>query len=304
LKACRAPAAGVLLGSVVLALSACSGSVSKDDLKDSESILTGLTVSGRPGTEPIVRMRTPLTVEETTSGVVVTGPGAPVQVDQLFVLELTLYDARTGKKAISTYDTGSAIAAKTSDDRLFPALSQALVGVRQGSRLVLAATAADAFATGGVPPAGVDRSDPVVVVADVVAVPPQQVLPSPEGTPVSHVPRSPDLAYQDGVPFRLDFSLVERPPERRAYIRVLGTGPVVTAHSLVTVNYIAQRSTQQYPFDNTFLKEPVELALGTGTAPAVFDKYLVGLHRGSRLLIYGPDKDGMIAWVVDVLGVS
>jgi peptidylprolyl isomerase len=294
----------LLIGALVLLASACSGSVSKADLKDSESVLTGLTVSGRPGSAPTVRMRTPLNVDETVSGVTVTGTGAPIQVEQLFVLELTLYDARTGKLATSTYATGTAIAAKTSGDTLFPKLSDALVGVRQGSRLVLAATAADAFATGGVPPAGVRRDDPVVVVADVVAVPPTTVLTKVDGMPVSHVPFSPYLVFTDGVATGLDVVDVRWPRTMRAYTEVVGKGPVVRYPSIVTVDYIAQRRKQQDPFEDTFFKEPEQVAIGTGTAPPAWDKFLVGVRRGSRLVIYGPDKDGMIAWVVDVLGVS
>jgi peptidylprolyl isomerase len=293
-----------MVGALVLLVSACSGTVSKDDLKDSESVITGLTVSGQPGSAPNVRMRTPLNVDETVSGVTVTGTGPPIQVDQLFVLELTLYDARTGKLATSTYETGPAIAAKTSSDSLFPKLSDALVGVRQGSRLVLAATAADAFAGGGVPPKGINRDDPVVVVADVAAVPPRTVLPKIDGQALSHVRGTPDLAFTDGVATSIDFTGVARPTKTRAYLRALGTGPIVRSPGLITVHFIAQRSSDRDPFEDTFFKEPEQVAIGTGTAPAAWDKFLAGVHQGSRLVIYGPDKDGMIAWVVDVLGVS
>ncbi|MFL6173510.1 MAG: hypothetical protein ACJ716_11535 [Marmoricola sp.] len=300
MKGCRAGLLSVLL---VLA-TACSGTVSKDDLKDSESVITGLTVAGQPGTAPTVRMRTPLKVDDTTSGVTVTGTGAPVQVDQLFVLELTLYDARTGRLALSTYDTGTAVAAKTSDDQLFPALSSALVGVRQGSRLVLAATAADAFATGGVPPSGVRRDDPVVVVADVVAVPPVKVLKQVEGKTVAPVPGTPRLRVTDGVETGIDFSAVPRPAKPVVEVLVRGSGPVVRAHDLITVDYVAQRSGHRDPFEDTFFKEPEQVAIGAGTAPPAWDHFLVGVHRGSRLVIYAPQGNGMIAWVVDVLGVD
>ncbi|RNL79351.1 hypothetical protein EFL95_10190 [Nocardioides marmorisolisilvae] len=294
----------MLVGALVLLASACSGSVRQGDLQDSESVITGLTVAGQPGTAPTVRMRTPLKVDDTTSGVTVTGTGAPIQVDQLFVLELTLYDARTGKLALSTYDTGVAVAAKSSDDRLFPALSDALVGVRQGSRLVLAATAADAFATGGVPPKGVRRDDPVVVVADVVAVPPATVLKVIDGTAVTPAAGTPAPVVSAGLVAGIDFTGVRRPAKPVAQVLVQGSGPAIAAHDLVTVHFVAQRSRQHDPFEDTFFKEPEQVAIGAGTAPAAWDQLLVGVHRGSRLVLYGPDGNGMIAWVVDVLGVS
>lgn len=294
----------MVLTAGLLATAACSGSVAPDDLRTAGGVITGLTVSGDPGSAPAVRMRTPLKVEETTSVVTVAGTGAPVAVDQLFVLELVLYDARTGKLAASTYETGTAVAAKSSDDRLFPKLSEALVGVRQGSRVVLATRAADAYATGGTPPPGVRREDPVVVVADVVAVPPTKVLDSIDGTAASHVPASPTLVVTDGVPTGISFAHAGDATALRAYPLVEGTGPEIRAHDLVTVDYIAQRSKEHEPFADTFFKEPEQVAIGTGTAPTGWDTLLVGVRRGSRVLLYGPDEDGMIAWVVDVLGVS
>jgi peptidylprolyl isomerase len=278
--------------------------VSSDDLRSAESVVTGLTVSGDPGRPPVVRMRTPLEIDETTTAVTVSGTGAPIQVDQLFVIELTLYDARTGEKAISTYDTGRAIAAKSSDDTLFPVLNDALLGAREGSRVVVAATAEDAYARGGEPPEGVAEDDPVVLVADVVAVPPVDVLAKAEGEPVAHVPGTPTVRYRDGTESAVDFTGVERPEELRAYAQVNGTGPVVDVHDVITVDYLAQRAGERDPFEDTFFKEPVQVALGTGTAPPAWDKFLVGVHAGTRLVIYGPDKRGMIAWVVDVLGVN
>jgi peptidylprolyl isomerase len=295
LKACNALVALLLVGAV-----GCSGSVRSEDTRSAEEVVTGLTVSGEPGTAPVVRMRAPLKIDETTSAVTAEGTGAPIQVDQLFVIELSIFDARTGKAAVSRL----ALAAKSTDDQLFPKLSEALVGVREGSRLVLAATAADAFAGGGVPPSGVERADPVVVVADVVAVPPVDVLDTIDGRPVPAVPHLPELVATQGVPTAISFTHVTPVREPRAYPLVEGSGPAVTKHDLITVDYLAQRSRQDDPFEDTFFKEPVQVAIGTGTAPPGWDEFLVGVHRGSRLVIYGPDKDGMIAWVVDVLGVS
>jgi len=305
LRACRRGFVAVLiLAQLALVASACSGAVSGDDLRSAESVLTGLTVSGDPGRTPVVRMRTPLEIDETTTAVTVSGPGAPIQVDQLFVIELTLYDARTGEKAISTYDTGRAIAAKSTDNTLFPVLNDALVGAREGSRIVVAATADDAYASGGEPPEGVDKDDPVVLVADVVAVPPVEVLDEINTEGVAPAPGTPSVVYRDGTESAVDFAGVEKPAEMRAYALVIGTGPVVDVHDVITVDYLAQRSGERDPFEDTFFKEPVQVALGTGTAPESWDKFLVGVHQGTRLVIYGPDKRGMIAWVVDVLGVN
>jgi FKBP-type peptidyl-prolyl cis-trans isomerase 2 len=293
LRACSGVLLALLLGSSV----ACSGSVAH--VRTAGEVITGLTVDGTVGKVPNVRMKTPLSVDETTSVVTAEGTGPPVQVDQLFVVELSIIDARTGKVAVSQQP----IAAKTSDDQLFPKLDDALVGVRQGSRVVLVATPADAFASGGVPPEGVERADPVVVVADLLAVPPATVLKAIDGRHRA-APSAPKVAFTDGMATGIDFTGVTRPSATTGSLLVVGSGPVVRSPGLITVHYVAQRSGEADPFEDTFFKEPEQVALGTGTAPPAWDKFLVGVHRGSRLVIYGPDKDGMIAWVVDVLGVS
>lgn len=308
-----------LAGALALAGSACSGSVHPGDVRAAEGTITGLTVSGEPGTAPSVRMAAPLKVAATRSETVVTGTGAPVQVDQLFVLQLTMYDARTGAKAISTYDRGRApMVAKSTDDSLFPALSKALVGQRQGSRLVLVATADDAYGDTGASQFGIAAGDPVVLVADVLAVPPTDVLPEIDGTPLAATPGAPRVRMRDGLPDTLDLSGVTRPEDLVVVPLVRGSGPAVRDNSLVTVNYLGQVWGRSVPFEDTYPKEPAQVPIGVGAVTAAWDQALVGVRRGSRLLVLAPPRlafkaagnppavpgGATIAYVIDVLGVS
>ncbi|MCZ4498192.1 MAG: peptidylprolyl isomerase, FKBP-type [Marmoricola sp.] len=312
----RTAAVGAVLVAVVTVVSACSGSVSKADLRSAEGSIVGLAVSGEPGTRPVVRMAPPLKVPTTQTDVLVAGTGAPVQIDQRFVLQLSLYDARTGKAALSTYDAGQVpLVAKDSDDTLFPVLSKALVGQRQGSRLVLALTAADAFGAGGVPPAGIAATDPVVVVADVVAVPPTTVLPGPDGATVAPEPGAPEVQVQDGLPVGISTS-GPAPDRLRVVPLVKGTGPKVRSHSLVTLDFLGQQWERVTPFEDTYYKEPAVFPVGTAGSVPAWDAALTGVRRGSRLLVIAPadlssapgvpaaPERATIAWVIDVLGVS
>lgn len=306
-----------LAAALALVCSGCTGIVQGSQVKSAEGTITGLTVSGEPGSEPGVRMAAPLAVPTTRTEVTVTGTGAPILVDQLFVLELTLYDARTGAKAFSTYDHGQhALAAKTTDDTLFPKLSAALVGKPQGSRVVLAMAAADAFAAGGVPPSGVRASDPVVVVADVVAVPPVQTLSGPSGRSLATGPGTPRIAVGTSGPESIGTRGLVAPRGLEVIRLIDGSGPPVRDRSLVTLDYLGQQWGASEPFEDTYFKEPDLIALGTGMAPPAWDRALVGLRRGSRVLVVAPASlagvpgatgslvHGTIAWVIDVLGVS
>lgn len=303
---------------LLLGLAACSGSVGADQIRSAEGSITGLTVSGPVGSAPSVRIAAPLTVARTQHEVVETGTGAPVQIDQLFVLELTLYDARTGAEALSTYDPGEEpLVAKNTDDTLFPALAKAVVGQRQGSRLVLALTAADAYGGGGAPPPGVRADDPVVAVADVVAVPPAEVLPAADGAARKVPAGAPKVQYAGTQPVSLDLAGAPAPPPGVHVLTLIqGSGPVVPEHGLVAVDYLGQVWGRRVPFADTYFKEPLVVPVGAEGTATTWDTALVGAHRGSRLLVIGPagaygvaatagiGKDVTTAWVIDVLGVS
>ncbi|MBO9521043.1 MAG: FKBP-type peptidyl-prolyl cis-trans isomerase [Nocardioidaceae bacterium] len=302
----------------VLLVTGCSGSVGKDGIRSAEGSITGLTVAGEVGVAPVVRMAPPLRVDETRSETVVAGTGAPVVVDQLFVLQLTMYDARTGAKAISTYDPGqTAMAVKNTSGTLFPALADALVGQRQGSRLVMTLTSEDGYGDSGAPQYGIEAGDALVLVADVVSVPPTEVLPSVTGATraLAGLPR---VVLEAGVPRGLDFTGARRPAGLVVRTLIAGDGPPVRDDSLVTLRSLGQVWGSRDPFDDTFAKEPILVPVGVGQVVAAWDRALTGVRRGSRLLVVAPPRlafehagrpplippDATIGYVIDVLGVS
>jgi peptidylprolyl isomerase len=309
---------GVLaLVAALLVASACSGSVRRDEIRSAEGTITGLTVAGEAGSAPTVRMAIPLKVPSTRTDVVVAGTGAPIQLDQLFVLQLSLYDARTGRLALSTYRDGvPPVVAKTTDDTLFPALSRALVGVRRGSRVVLALTPSDAYLGGATPPSGVLATDPVVVVADVVAVPPVTVAEHASGKAHPATGGGPQVRYAGSEPVSIDFAGAGEPGQVTTIPLIDGSGPPVRDHSLVTVDLLGQVWGGRAPFADTYFKEPVLVPIGAEGSVPTWDQALVGVPQGSRVLVVGPagppgvavtrgiGEDVTTAWVVDVLGVS
>jgi peptidylprolyl isomerase len=302
----------------------CAGAVVPGGLQKASGQLPRNEVSGRPGHPPKVRIRTPLAIEETHSRTVVAGTGGPLYLDRVFVLQLTMYDGRTGAKAVSTYDDDQTpLAVTDSASTLFPVLTKALVGLHQGSRLVMAATAADTFGDAGAPQYGIEPGDPVVLVADVIAVPPQQVLSGPSGTSAASrddLPRV--LAGPDGTPrgvaFEAQGAQVPTPDHLVVVPLVDGDGPRVPARGLVTLDYLGQVWGSPGQFANTWLKEPETVPLGVDGVLPAWDEALVGVRRGSRLLVvappdlaYGPTGnppeipgDATLVYVIDVLGVS
>ncbi len=84
-------------------------------------------------------------------------------------------------------------------------LQKALTGRRQGARVLVAATADDAYGDTGAPQYGIKPGDPLVMVADVVAVPPTTVLDAPEGQQVKPHAGLPTVVERDGEVRRLKF---------------------------------------------------------------------------------------------------
>lgn len=299
-------------------LAGCSGTV---DAATLDTSIKGVEVTGTPGEPPRVRIAAPLDVGASTSATVVAGSGDPLYLDRIFVLELSIYDARTGKKALSTYDEGqTALAVTDPAGTLFPVLAEALTGQRQGSRVVVAASARDAYGDSGAPQYGIDPGDPVVLVADVVAVPPGRVLAGPEGRHRPAPAAVPRLVEREGQPRAFAFGASGPHPPGRLVVATLveGDGPKVGAHDLVTLDYLGQRWGARTPFEDTFPKEPVTVPLGVHQVVPAWDRALVGVRRGSRVLVVAPPDlafgetgnppqipaNATLVYVIDVLGVS
>lgn len=304
-------------------LTACGGGIDSDDLATASGQVPGVEVSGTPGRPPEIRFEPPLEVDETRSGVVVPGEGAPLYLDRLFMLQLTMVDGRTGKKAVSTYDPGQRpLAVTDSAENLFPVLRQALVGLHQGSRLVVVATGEDTFGSAGAPQYGIKAGDPVVLVADVIAVPPEDVLDGPEGAPAELPADAPQLRTTDAQPAKLVFrrrgAALPAPDRLQIHTLVEGTGPPVERRGLVTLDYVGQVWGESTPFAATHDKEPVTVPLGVDGVVPAWDRALVGVPRGSRVLVVAPPSLGFgatgnppdipgnatLAYLIDVLGVS
>lgn len=289
----------------------------------SGSGIRGLLVTGPVGQRPRVHLRAPLHVGKTLVQVVHNGHGPQVRLDRVFVIQLTIVDGRTGATAVSTYDAGrTPMAITDSESTLFPVLTRAVVGRPQGSRVVVAATAQDAYGDTGAPQYHIRPGDPLVMVADVIAVPPTSVLDGPEGTPEKPPARVPRVAELDGQPTGILFGVGGKtlPAPRNLVVvpLVQGNGPVVGEHDLVTLDYLGQVWGRSAQFADTYPAHPVTVALGANRVIPAWERALVGQRLGSRLLVLAPPAwafgetgnppgipgNAALAYVIDILGVS
>jgi peptidylprolyl isomerase len=98
-----------------------------------------------------------------------------------------------------------------------------------------------------------------------------------------------------------------------------GDGPVARDDSLVTFDYFGQIYGSDKVFDQSYDREPVTFPLGIGGLIKGWDEALVGLKRGSRVMIIAPPEYGYgaagnpqagikgsdtLVFVLDILGVD
>lgn len=312
-----------MLLAVLLTLMLTSACLHGNSLARANGGIRGVEVTGAVGAQPHIEIDTPLQVDETLIRIVEKGDGPPVRLDQVFVIQLTIVNGRSGATAVSTYDKGQRPMAVTdSDATLFPVLTRALVGQPQGTRVVVAATPEDTYGEAGAPQYDVRKGDPLVLVADVIAVPATRLLEGPEGTPAPARKGVPRVAELNGLPTGILFGLNGRTlprPDRLVVVPLIeGEGPVVDDRDLVTIDYLGQVWGSSRQFANTFTGEPVTVALGADRVIPAWEETLPGLREGSRVLVLTPPRlafaatgnppdipgDAALAYVIDVLGAS
>ena len=306
---------------LLLLTTACASGGADGSNDSTAALLDRIKVGGALGAKPRLSFDAPLEVPDSGYRVLEKGSGAPIRLDQQFLLQLTLVNGRTGDVAVSTLDPGqTAKTLRYTDEDLFPVLQKALTGRRQGARVLVAATPDDAYGDAGAPQYGIKPGDPLVMVADVVAVPPTTVLDAPEGARVKPHRGTPTVVERAGQVQRLRFGThpVAKPSKLVVVPLVRGKGPEARSESLITIDYLGQLWKTRRVVASTYGKEPMTFSLGTGNVIKAWDRALVGVPRGSRVLVLAPPSlafqstgqpptipgNATLAYVIDVLGVS
>lgn len=298
---------------LALSVSACGSG----DAKQTTSLRDKISVSGDFAQQPTIKIDAPLSVPDTVSWTPTTGKGDRVGAEATTILQLTLADGRTGKQAISTLDKGQTPLEVKLPDQIFPSLAKRLTGKPTGTRLVVASTSDDAYGKQGSPQIGIKGGDPVVIVADVLSTDPSTVLDGPSGGAVPLPANAPGVIEKAGVPAGIDVGKRKKPKKYAAYLMRQGTGDVIDDPDRVSVNYVGQVWGATQPFETSYSKDPALVSIGLGKVIKAWDRALVGLKEGARVMIvcppataYGASAQGPIpanstlVFVVDVLGVG
>ena len=291
-----------LLGPAALVtglLVACSGGGSGED---------GLpTVTGEYGAKPAVRVEKGSKPSgKLASEVLSRGDGPKVRAGDLLVADYLGKNFRSRKVFDNSYDRGApaAFPLKAGPGGVISGWVKSLSGVPVGSRVLLVAPPKDGYGKAGNAQAGIQASDSLVFVVDLIAsYRSGQAL--PKSTPVEGLPaglpkvegeQDPKVTVPEGA---------DPPTKPRTTVIATGTGPKVGPGRLGIVQYTAV-SWDNKPLASTWQDGPQGVPVG-GQQPSPFD-LLVGLPVGSRVVLELPAQPGTdaatgsVAVVVDILG--
>ena len=299
---------------VSLSVTACGSSA---DGKQVAGLQAKIKVTGAYGEKPTIKVDTPVTVKKTTSWTTVKGEGDRVGAEATTILGLTIADARTGKVAISTSDTGQRPLEVKLGDGVFPSLTSSLVGTTADSRVVVASTSDDAYGDQGAAQIGIKGGDSLVMVADILSTDPTKILDGPTGATLKAPATAPRLETLGDDLSGLDFSGLTKPRKYAAIKLREGTGPAIENPDRIAADYIGQVWGAKEPFNNTYGKEPARFSIGLGGVIKAWDQGLSGLKEGARVMLICPPSTAYgkaaqpgipagstLVFVIDVLGVG
>lgn len=307
-RSSRLPAAAVLLVAGGL-LSGCAGVPGFSEV--CQPVASGdaselISAEGDLGSEPEVDFPTPLVAKSVERTVIEQGDGDELRSGGVADIEYSILNGATGE-VLGTSDYAEGPGARFTVDQTGQALGEALRCARPGSRLAIAAHAADVYGEGGLIQAGIDDDATLVFVVDVE----RTWLGKADGAnqlPVDGMPTV--VTAVDGTP-GVVVPAEPAPTEARSSVIKAGDGAVVQEDDDIVLHYSsfswpADRGEKPLAQDSSWGQAPVtytvsnDAELGEEVAEA-----LIGARVGSQLLVVAPREDERAnIFVLDILGIE
>ena len=249
--------------------------------------LSTVTISGDQGEAPKVTWDGDFEADGITSETLVEGDGEEVAAGDKVTAQIWIGNGFNQEQAFSTYDEGGAQSLTVDESTLSEVFIEGMEGHTIGSRVAVAAPAADAFGESGNPNLGIGNKDSVLVIVDLIEM---FQPPKPTEVPQSKMPT---VVEKKGEPVSLDFAGVKKPKPDGELLRTVlkeGDGKEVTPESTITADYLGMVYDAKEPFDESFSGQPAEFSL-TGVVQG-WTYGLSGLKVGSRVLLAIPPDLG------------
>ncbi len=317
---------------LLVSLSACSGSpvaggCTPEYASGSNSAL--VTANGTLGSDPKATFPTPLVATSTEVSVPIPGSGRLVNHGDTAVLQITVYDGKSGTGIVTTTGSDNGLPQLAlRGANIFGAMAQCS---KVGARVTAVGRALDVLgeailanlnkqftSKGG---RALENTDTLVVVTDIRA----QYLGRANGADRSPQPGLPSIVLAPNGQPGLTFPAGNAPSELKISTLKQGSGTAVQKGDSAVVNYSGVEWAATSPFDTTTWdnKQPaIWLASALDEDPKGIirglSQALIGAKVGSQILVVVPPSDGYpagseptgvtagstLTYVVDVLGVQ
>jgi peptidylprolyl isomerase len=305
LRRLRRPTAALCAVLLVPALAACGGSDKAEDpdsASESSSGASGaaageldeVSFSGEVGESITAKWSAAVeTPKETTVTTLVKGDGEAVADGDTVSTYLWVGNGTAKKQVFSDYDNGAPESIPNDPDQLDPVFRALFEGQTYGSRVVAVASAKEVFGEEE-NQLGVEPTDSLVIVADLVEKEAVAPAPTDDKAQDASPDEQPTVVEKDGKPTGLDFSGIDEPALDTPVQRVVleeGTGAALKGSETVTVNYLGSTYDAEAPFDESYsggqpLNSPLSgLIQGWSIG-------LTGVKVGSRVLLQIPPGFG------------
>ena len=286
----RAPALVAIPMLAIVAVAGC-GSSSSSSSASAAGSNSAVTATGQFGAAPKVTIPAQKAAGALYTKTLIQGTGAPLTTKESVLGNFVLYDwsGTTHKMLGSTFSTGTPTLFA---GPLLPGLEKALIGQKEGSRVLAVIPPKDAFGPQGNSQIGVGGKDTLVFVIDMIqefsntsGVPGTQTSNGGAGLPM--VTAAPGKAPAVQVP--------STAPPKTLQVKTLiqGAGSKVAKGQYLVVQYTGINWRTKKPFDSSWTRgQPFPTAIGVGQVIKGWDSGLVGQTVGSRVLLVIPPSLG------------
>lgn len=281
------------------------GEVSSDEI-------VGVEVTGDVGTKPTVTIDSPLDLTASAANVLVEGDGDELSADDQASVQFALFNGTDGAELQSSYEQGSQTVDLDATNSL-PAILNALIGQKVGSRLLIGLAPGDGPAADDTTP--FKAEDTLLYIVDVIGTVPDTAT----GEEVTDIPDDLPSVEVDGDNRVTGVTVPggDAPTDLVVQPLITGEGDPVTADQTLTVQYWGVLWDGGTTFDESWSAgQPATFPLSGVIAG--WTEGLAGQTVGSRVLLvippdlgYGAEgqpptipADATLVFVVDILAAT
>ena len=317
------------LAATVATIAALSGCAAQNP---ADAVMQGASAVCKAGTEhsnvdqiqvskdqtqaPSVDFATPIKAKTIETKVIVEGDGPKIYGNQLVDVEYLGINGGTGKTFQTSKFDGTNFASQFLAADQKPDFCGALAGVREGSRVAVLFPAELAHGGQGIPDLGVQATDSIIFVFDILKVFLPKALGDEKSLPASF-PGVNVVRAEDGTP-GISIPKSAAPTKLQIADLIEGRGETVAMGQTVTLHYSGFLWDGKTQFDSSWEKgQPVQFKLEEGGLINGFLKAVVGQKIGSQVVAVIPPADGYgstdqgsipanstLVFVIDLLGVA